>query len=152
MMVTWSDFSIIGMLVVLEGLLSADNALVLAILVSHLPKIDQKRALLYGLGGALLFRLLGILAARWIIELWYLRAVGGIYLIYLCVKHFIQHRRQEAVPHTPEQQRFQKAGFWKTVLLVELTDVAFAVDSILVAVAMSNKLWVVWTGGVFGVV
>src|SRR3989338_5009903 len=148
----YSDLCVIGMLVVLEGLLSADNALVLAILVRHLPKKLQKLALLYGLGGAFFFRFLGILAAKWVMELWFLRAAGGLYLAYLAVKHFWETKRRSPLPHEPEALGYEKAGFWKTVALVELTDVAFAVDSILVAVAVSNKLWVVWVGGFLGIV
>ena len=44
------------------------------------------------------------------------------------------------------------SAFWATVVKVELTDIVFAVDSILVAVAMSTKLWVILTGGILGIV
>lgn len=141
------DFLIIGTLVVLEGLLSADNALVLAILVKHLPKAQRQKALLYGIVGAFAFRFLGLLAAIWIVQFWYLRAIGGAYLLYLAAKHFIVHA-------SPERRARIKAGpgFWRTVLTVELTDIAFAIDSILVAVGLSHKLWVIWIGGALGII
>ena len=44
------------------------------------------------------------------------------------------------------------SAFWATVVKVELTDIVFAIDSILVAVAMSNKTWVILTGGILGII
>jgi YkoY family integral membrane protein len=134
-------------LVVLEGLLSGDNALVLAVLVKPLPKPQQKRALLYGIVGAFVLRFLALASAEWLIRIWYLRAAGGLYLGYLAASHFIRraHRRGPIVPKPVR-------GFWHTVWVVELTDLAFAVDSIIVAVGLSPKLWVVWTGGVLGII
>lgn len=141
------DFVIIGTLVLLEGLLSADNALVLALLVRHLPKDQQHKALLYGLVGAFVLRGIGILVARYIINLWWLCGLGALYLVWLCVKHFLHKGKEEgeAIPTTGP-------GFWQTVAIVEMTDIVFAVDSILVAVALSNELWVIYTGAGLGIV
>ena len=144
------DFLIIGTLIVLEGLLSADNALVLALLVRHLPREQQHKALLYGLIGAFVLRGIGIAIAGYIIRLWWLCAVGAVYLIWLGVKHFAARGGEgehEVKPTGP--------GFWHTVAVVELTDIVFAVDSILVAVALVNdpsKIWIVYTGGFLGIV
>jgi YkoY family integral membrane protein len=134
-------------LVVLEGLLSGDNALVLAVLVKPLPKPQQKRALLYGIVGAFVLRFLALASAEWLIRIWYLRAAGGLYLGYLAASHFIR-RAHSRGPIVPKPVR----GFWHTVWVVELTDLAFAVDSIIVAVGLSPKLWVVWTGGILGII
>ena len=137
----------IGTLVVLEGLLSADNALVLAILVKHLPKDERKKALLYGIVGAFILRFLGILAATWIIKLWYLRGMGAVYLAYLAIAHFVHHQNSHKVGKLKKEP-----GFWKTVVIVEFTDFAFAIDSILVAVALSRNIWGIYTGGMLGII
>jgi YkoY family integral membrane protein len=141
------NITIIFTLILLEGVLSADNALVLAVLVKHLPRRQQRKALLYGLGGAFLFRGLAILLARWILEIWWLQGLGALYLGYLAMAHFI---RQQA-PHSPHTAK-AKNDFWRTVLAVELTDIAFATDSILVAVALTNRLWVIYTGAAIGII
>ena len=70
----------IATLVLLEGLLSADNALVLAVMVRHLPKVQQKRALRYGLLGAFLFRLIAVVFASTLLQYWILKVLGGVYL------------------------------------------------------------------------
>ncbi|HZH98751.1 MAG TPA: hypothetical protein VEX38_07245, partial [Fimbriimonadaceae bacterium] len=85
------DLSAVLFLVLLEGLLSADNALVLAILVRHLPRDEQKKALLYGLAGAFVFRLIAILFAAVVLKQWWLQAIGAAYLLFLPIKHFVKH-------------------------------------------------------------
>ena len=76
-----SDLLVVGTLIILEGLLSADNALVLALLVRHLPEKQQHKALLYGLVGAFVLRGIFIVLAGFIIRLWWLCALGAAYLI-----------------------------------------------------------------------
>lgn len=123
-------------LILLEGLLSADNALVLAVMVRHLPKDQQKRALRYGIWGAFVFRLIAVIFASLLLEFWWLKVLGGLYLLFLAARHFLQrddHHEGEAKP------RFGQ-GFWGTVLNVEIADIAFSVDSILAAVAVGAAL------------
>jgi YkoY family integral membrane protein len=153
MHVEFSDLLTIALLVVLEGLLSADNALVLAILVLGLPRHQQRQALRYGILGAFGFRILATLLAMHLLEVAWIKLVGALYLLHLSWKHFFGHEGGE------ERRAIQAArpwlgltAFWATVVKVELTDIVFAVDSILVAVAMSNKLWVIVTGGILGII
>lgn len=151
--VTLSDFLTIGLLVLLEGLLSADNALVLAILVLGLPREQQRQALRYGILGAFFFRIVAILFAAQMIEFAWVKLVGGGYLAWLSYSHFFrQEQGHERGTIKPATAWMGLSVFWTTVLKVELTDIVFAVDSILVAVAMSPKLWVIITGGILGIV
>jgi YkoY family integral membrane protein len=149
---TPGDLPVIAFLILLEGLLSADNALVLALMVRHLPPARQRKALLYGLGGAFVFRLIAILVATWIINLWWLQAIGALYLLFLPVKHWFEVRKKKSLPDGAAPVG---AGFWQTVALVELTDIAFAIDSVVAAVALMpkpEKVWVVYLGAIMGVV
>lgn len=148
-----ADLVTILLLVLLEGLLSADNALVLAILVLGLPKRQRRQALRYGIFGAFAFRIAAIVFAAQMIQLAWVKLVGGLYLLHLTYKHFFgaheeEHRRQIK----PARPMLGLTAFWATVVRVELTDIVFAIDSILVAVAMSPKVWVVITGGVLGII
>ena len=148
-----ADLVTIALLVVLEGLLSADNALVLAVLVLGLPRRDQRKALRYGIVGAFAFRILATLLAVHLLEVLWVKMVGAGYLLYLSWKHFFgptgTEERRAIKPAVP---MFGLSAFWATVVKVELTDIVFAVDSILVAVAMSSKLWVIITGGILGII
>jgi YkoY family integral membrane protein len=148
-----SDILTIVLLVGLEGLLSADNALVLAVLVLGLPKAQQAKALRYGILGAFGFRAIATLLAVYLIRLGWVKLAGAGYLLYLTAHHFSQSGPAEArrAPR-PATAMLGMTAFWATVVKVELTDIVFAVDSILVAVAMSSKTWVILTGGILGII
>ncbi|HEX8521253.1 MAG TPA: hypothetical protein VF669_03285 [Tepidisphaeraceae bacterium] len=177
------DLAVIGILIVLEGVLSIDNALVLGILAKRLPKFLQARALTYGLVGALVFRLLAVALAGVLLKWHFPKLLGGIYLLWVALKHFFWDEASEEdknepvptingmaappghhhphVPHMGKNVDFAHASsthsyaFWSTVVVIELTDIAFAVDSILAAVGTvpgREKLWLVITGGMLGVV
>src|SRR5918996_4994683 len=151
--VQFADFLTIALLVLLEGLLSADNALVLAILVLGLPRKDQQKALRYGIVGAFFFRIIATLIAARLIDYGWVKLIGAGYLLYLSYKHFFgETGTEERRSIKPARPWLGMSAFWATVMKVELTDIVFAVDSILVAVAMSNKLWVIITGGILGVI
>jgi YkoY family integral membrane protein len=148
-----SDFLTIALLVLLEGLLSADNALVLAILVLGLPRRQQKQALRYGIAGAFAFRIAATLMAVYLLRVSWVKLVGAGYLLYLSWKHFYGTTgTQERRTIKPALPWMGFSAFWATVIKVELTDIVFAVDSILVAVAMSPKTWVIISGGVLGII
>src|SRR5919201_3675777 len=148
-----ADFIIIGLLVVLEGLLSADNALVLAIMILGLRRRDQGKALRYGLVGAFAFRIVATLLATYLIRRGWVKLLGGAYLVYLTFNHFFRSgSAQERSKPRPAQPWLGLSALWGTVIKVELVNIAFSVDSILVAVAMSRKFWVVLTGGLLGIV
>lgn len=152
-MITPSDFVTIGLLVALEGLLSADNAMVLAVLVLGLPKAQQKKALRYGILGAFFFRTVATLLAVYLIRVGWVKLFGAGYLMYLTYRHFFSgESTEERRQHKPAQPAFGLSAFWATVVKVELTDIVFAIDSILVAVAMSPKAWVVVAGGILGII
>ena len=151
--ITLTDLVTVALLVALEGLLSADNAMVLAVLVLALPREDQQKALRYGIFGAFFFRITATVFARHLIELAFVKLVGGLYLLWLPYQHFFLSG-DTGDRRTPSKARpwLGLSAFWATVVRVELTDIVFAIDSILVAVAMSPKLWVILTGGIIGII
>jgi YkoY family integral membrane protein len=148
-----SDFLTVGLLVVLEGLLSADNALVVAVMILGLPRPQQKLALRYGLVGAFVFRIIATLLAVYLIRLAWVKLLGGLYLLYLTYRHFFQSgtAEQRSKPR-PARPWLGLPALWGTILKVELVNIAFSVDSILLGVAMSDKTWVVIVGGLLGIV
>jgi YkoY family integral membrane protein len=158
----------IGVLVFLEGLLSADNALVLAIMVRHLPIQERRRVLRYGIWGAIGFRFVAVLMSSVLLKFWICKVVGGLYLLYLAASHFVWPDDSAAKPragqHRPGTSESDTAsrGFWRTVTSVTMADIAFSIDSILAAVAMADsfpnrfgqnwKLLIVYVGGVLGII
>jgi YkoY family integral membrane protein len=147
-----ADLLTIALLVGLEALLSADNALVMAVMVLGLPKSQHKQALRYGLVGGFAFRIVATLLAVYLIKLIWVKLAGGAYLAYLAYSHFAS-REEAGDRRTPPKAKpmLGLSPFWATVVRVELINLAFSIDSILVAVAMSPKTWVVVSGGILGI-
>lgn len=131
-------------LVFLEGVLSLDNAVVLAVLVKDLPESHRKKALVYGIWGAIGFRLLALLCLTYLLRFTWIKVVAGAYLVWMAFKYFFVKDDPEAVEEVHD-------SFWKVVFKVELMDIAFSIDSIMAAVAVSDKLWVVFLGGMLGI-
>jgi YkoY family integral membrane protein len=204
------DLVTVALLILLEGVLSIDNALVLGLLAKRLPPSQRARALSYGLIGAFVFRFIAIGTATFLLQWTTAKFLGGAYLVYIAVKHLLFEAREgepeelivmeegelqlvdsetgEALPREREEQEIQQRTpfdvaaleratapvateklnmrhFWWTVFVIEMTDIAFAVDSIVAALgvvggpppgtpagAIHPKLWVVILGGFLGVV
>lgn len=147
------DLLTILLLVLLEGLLSADNAMVLAVLALGLPKAQRKKALRYGIGGAFAFRSVALILGLYLIRLGIVKVAGGLYLLYLPIRHFFgESSAYEGHQVPPARAWLGLSPFWATVVKVEVSDIVFAVDSIVVAVGMSSKLWVVLSGGILGII
>ncbi len=152
-----SDLFTVLLLVVLEGLLSIDNAMVLAVLALGVKDRQwQRKALRYGIVGAFAFRTVAVVLAIHLIQLTVVKLVGGAYLLWLPFRHFVWEDPAER--HAVAEARGWNWGvvtlsaFWATVVRIELADMVFAIDSIVAAVGMSSKVWVVLTGGILGII
>jgi YkoY family integral membrane protein len=155
------SWGLIGTLIILEGLLSADNALVLAVMVKHLEPKKRKKALFYGLLvlGAYIFRFIAIGIGVYLIKFWVIKALGAAYLAWLAIKYFIDKRKGDTGHDEEETEGINQGGllirlfgtFWGTVAAVELMDIAFSVDSVLAAFGVSNQVWILFVGGILGV-
>jgi YkoY family integral membrane protein len=134
-------------LIVLEGLLAADNAVVLAVLVRHLEPKERKKALFYGLLGAFVFRMIAILLLVWLVQWWWMQALGALYLFWVSGSHLygiLRENKKDAEQNKVHAAGIKEpkkgSGFWMTVFKVELADIAFAIDSILAAAAIALAL------------
>ena len=140
---------IVATIIALEALLSADNAMVLAVIVRPLSAKSRTKAMLYGLIGALALRALAIAFAVYLIQLWWVEVLGGLYLTYLTVAHFISLRRLQTDQEVTEEHA-QSVGFWQVVLQLNLVNLAFSIDSILVVVAVTKEYWLIIAGAFIG--
>jgi len=138
-------------LIGLEGLLAADNALVLAIMVRHLPEKQRKRALFYGLAGAFILRFGSLFVISFLVEVWWIQALGAAYLLFISGKNLYDRFKKPkpekegsndtgSAVKSREREEASPKEFWLTVVKVEFADLAFAVDSILAAVALAVAL------------
>lgn len=137
----WLEYVWICLIIIgLESILSADNALVMGVLVKDLPEKKRKKALFYGIIGAYVFRFIAIFLISYIAGIWQLQALGAAYLIYLGVKQLVQKKKQKDGEEDESNTINGNESLWKVILKVELTDITFAIDSILAAVAIAVSL------------
>jgi tellurite resistance protein TerC len=159
---------IILLLILLEGLLSVDNAAILGAKVAHLPEDEKvpwpsflqplakplnkmfgnqrQAALKVGLLGAYLGRGIMLLFASVLVKIEWLHIVGVAYLSWLAIEFLASLDIQEE-----DKKHHKQASFWGTVLVVELIDLAFSIDNVIAAVALSDKLWVIIVGVFIGI-
>ena len=140
----WVDaFPVILSLVIIEGLLSVDNALAIAAMASHLPEPQRRRALQWGIIGAYGFRGLAMAFAAQIAGNIWLKICGAAYLLYLMCTHF---GSSECESDASERTEGNQRSFFATIAAIEVMDLSLSVDNVVAAVAMSPKLWVICTG------
>jgi YkoY family integral membrane protein len=147
-------------LIVIESLLSVDNAAVLATMVLDLPKEQRNKALRYGIIGAYFFRGVCLLLAAWLVKIWWLKPLGGLYLLYLAFSYFKNKASsaggEEEVVNKNESWFYKSTvgvigTFWATVALVEVMDLAFSIDNVFAAVAFTDHLFLIYTGVFIGI-
>ncbi|MEA5259602.1 DUF475 domain-containing protein [Arcicella aquatica] len=154
-----NSLAIIGNLIIIESLLSVDNAAVLATMVMDLPQNQRDKALKYGIWGAYFFRGIAMIFASILISIWWLKPIGGLYLLYL-VFDWWKGKQTE----TTEDDLIDKKSnwlykltvgslgtFWATVALVELMDMAFSIDNVFAAVAFTPNIILVCIGVFIGI-
>ncbi|MER3555777.1 MAG: hypothetical protein C4331_15945 [Meiothermus sp.] len=147
----WAEaIPIVLTIVALEALLSADNAMVLAVIVKPLSDKERPRAMFWGLMGALALRAVAIGLAVYLIHLWWVEVLGGLYLMYLTVNHFIQLRNPPPDESTQTSQAPRRVSFWSVVLQLNVVNLAFSVDSILVVVAVTQSYPLIIIGAFLG--
>lgn len=139
-------------LAALETVLSADNAVALAAIVQPLshPK-QQQQALNWGLAVAFVLRMLLLLMATWIMQFWQFEFVGALYLLWLSGKYFWQ-QYCTSEERAAEPSLKTAPTFWQIIGLLALTDLAFSLDSVTTAVALTDRLWLILLGCLIGVV
>ena len=144
-------------LILIESLLSIDNAAVLATMVMDLPFKERKRALRIGIFFAYFFRGMALFFASWLIKVTWLKLAGGGYLVYLFLQFFYKKvfKKSEGAKKTGEKPKGRIPGlnyFWSTVLMVELMDMTFSIDNVFAAVAYTNNIYLIYTGVFIGII
>jgi YkoY family integral membrane protein len=151
----FSDLLILFFLFFLEAFLSIDNAAVIAVFARKLPKNDQNRALWIGIGTGFILRGFVVVFAAILLHIHWVVILGGSYLLYLSIHHFLQKKKNTLKDVKPY-------SFRKTVFLIEMADIIFAIDSILSAFAVLllfyspqeslHKIWIIYLAGILGMI
>ena len=154
-----ASLAVIGNLIIIESLLSIDNAAVLATMVMDLPEHQRAKALRYGIWGAYFFRGLAMIFAAVLIKIWWLKPLGGLYLLYLAYDYWKRKQPTDIETKVLDKNRnwFYRVtvgslgNFWSTVCLIELMDMAFSIDNVFAAVAFTPNIILICFGVFIGI-
>ena len=149
-------------LIVIESLLSVDNAAVLATMVLDLPKHQRHKALRYGIIGAYVLRGVCLLLAAWLVKIWWLKPLGGLYLLYLSFDYFKGKLSKSDSDGGDEEIDKNKnwvyrstigllGPLWATIVLIEIMDLAFSIDNVFAAVAFTDHVFLIYIGVFIGI-
>lgn len=150
------DIPRVLVVIFLECVLSADNAIALAFIVKQLPEDKRSKALWIGSFSALILRAFALIFASFFIHYFWVQLIGACYLFYIASTFYLRSKKK----HSPKIIK-KNIPFWKIVLQIELTDFLFAIDSVVAALGLIHlqapkggvflpKLWIVYVGGLFG--
>ena len=152
---SWSEIlTLLPILIILEILLSADNAVALASLTKSLKDATERtKALNIGIIISLIFRVLLILLSSFLLKYIFIRIFAGLYLIYLFFSNVALKKKEVDSSFNDDlfikNKRFE---FLKVVALLSITDLAFSIDSITTAVAISDQYILIIIGALIGVI
>ncbi len=139
-----TDLPKVLFLAFLEIILSADNAIVLALLASRLPKHLRAKALYIGVASSFVIRALALVSVSFIIQYRFIRLLGAAYLLFLSLNALFSKKKNKEPPSAQ--------SFWKIVILIELFDLIFAIISSHDPLHFLSKIWIVYIGGMIGLI
>lgn len=144
-------YFILLILIVLEAVLSADNAIALAAIARSVedPK-SQQQALNIGLVGAYILRIALILGATLVIEFWQFELLGALYLLWLVFNYFFLQEDEDE--EDPEKRSLGFKSLWQVIPTIAITDLAFSLDSVTSAIAITEDTWLIIAGGTIGII
>lgn len=139
---------LLPVLIALEAVLSADNAIALAAIAQGLEsEQQQRRALNFGLVIAFVLRMTLILTASWVLKFWQFEVAGAAYLLWLVYQHFSSSEGDDDQHHGPKF-----ASVWQAIPIIAFTDLAFSLDSVTTAIALSDEVAIILLGGAIGII
>jgi YkoY family integral membrane protein len=144
---------LLPVLIALEAVLSADNAIALAAIAQGMDDRDmQRRALNFGLIIAFVLRITLILTATWVIGFWQFELLGAAYLLWLVYQYFSSQKDEKDEKEHREHHGPRFSSLWQAIPMIAFTDLAFSLDSVTTAIAISQNIWLVITGGTVGII
>ncbi len=142
---------VIFSLILIEGLLSVDNALAIAAMASHLEPKKRNFAMNVGYAGAYAFRIIALIFAAQIAGVLWVMFLGAFYLIWLMCSHFAS--LEEVHSEGGEATNIHHRTFASTITMIALMDLSLSVDNVVAAVGLSrDNMAYVYIGVTIGII
>ena len=138
---------IFSQIVFIDLVLAGDNAIIIGMVASQFPPDQRKKIIFWGIGGAVILRIILTLLTAYLLQIKGLRLIGGIALLYICYKLYSDVIKKSSVDN--EKIKVDNSSFWKAIWTVLIADFTMSLDNVLgVAGAAKDHYWLL----VFGLV
>ena len=129
------DVGMIAQVILIDLALGGDNSIVIGMAAKNLPKHLQKKAILYGTGGAILLRFIMAFIVSWLFHVPFLKTVGGLLLVCIGIKLI-------GAPEDEEDVHVEaKETLWPAVRTIMLADALMSLDNVLAIVGVTDNHW-----------
>ena len=134
-------------IVFIDLVLAGDNAIIIGMVASQFPADQRKKIIFWGIGGAVILRIILTLLTAYLLQIKGIRLIGGLALLYICYKLYIDVIKKSSTDN--EKIKVDNSSFWKAIWTVLIADFTMSLDNVLgVAGAAKNHYWLL----VFGLV
>jgi len=138
---------IFSQIVFIDLVLAGDNAIIIGMVASQFPPDQRKKIIFWGIGGAVILRIILTLLTAYLLQITGLRLIGGIALLYICFKLYSDVIKKSSTDN--EKINVDNSSFWKAIWTVLIADFTMSLDNVLgVAGAAKDHYWLL----VFGLV
>ena len=138
---------IFSQIVFIDLVLAGDNAIIIGMVASQFPPDQRKKIIFWGIGAAVVLRIILTLLTAYLLQITGLRLIGGIALLYICYKLYSDVIKKSSVDN--EKIKVDNSSFWKAIWTVLIADFTMSLDNVLgVAGAAKDHYWLL----VFGLV
>ena len=138
---------IFSQIVFIDLVLAGDNAIIIGMVASQFPPDQRKKIIFWGIGGAVILRIILTLLTAYLLQIKGLRLIGGVALLYICYKLYSDVIKKSSVDN--EKIKVDNSSFWKAIWTVLIADFTMSLDNVLgVAGAAKDHYWLL----VFGLV
>ncbi len=134
-------------IVLIDLVLAGDNAIIIGMVASQFPDNERKKLILYGIGIAVVLRIIFTLITAYLLQITGLRLIGGILLLYICYKMY-----SDVIKNNIEQKKdftVSNSGFLKAMLTIVIADITMSLDNVLGVAGAARDHYILLIFGLF---
>ena len=116
-------------IVFIDLVLAGDNAIIIGMVASKFPLEQRKKIIFWGIGAAIILRIIFTLLTAYLLQITGLRLIGGILLLYICYKLYVDVIKNDSKNN--EDVKVDDSSFFKAITTVILADITMSLDNVL---------------------
>ena len=149
-LITPEQITILTQIILIDLVLAGDNAIIIGMVASKFPLEQRKKIIFWGIGGAVLLRIIFTLLTAYLLQITGLRLLGGLLLLYVVYKLYIDVIKGS---NSKNEVKVDNSSFFKAIWTILLADFTMSLDNVLgVAGAAGNHYYLLIFGLVLSIV